>query len=170
MHDTDVLRQLMLAVSRLAEGSDQQMRQAEQFAESVRQLQATQLEWVKQRQVEEGHFRQAMVQLFAEQQDRTEAALRPVIGKTWWGLVTVAAGFVLFYIGAWLLVDQQLQRLEEAQARADAAQVSAEVQQASQHVRITSCGGRACIAIDKNTPTWKSNGKEYVLVDGRPAD
>lgn len=169
MNDTDALQRLMLAVSRLESGTRQQMQQAQQVASGLQQLQAAQAELGSLRQVEEGHFRQAMVQLFEQQQRDTEAALRPVMAKAWWGLLTVAAGFVMLYAGAWLLLDHEYQRLKDAQARADAAQLSAEVRQASQHVEITSCGGHPCIRVDTNTPIWKSRGKEYILVDGTPA-
>jgi len=85
------------------------------------------------------------------------------------GLIAIAVGFALLYIGFLLLLNHEHQRLKVAQARADAAEVSAEVRQASQHVEITSCGGRPCIRIDKNTPTWKSGGRDYILVDGEAA-
>ncbi|PPU72145.1 hypothetical protein XcuCFBP2542_17640, partial [Xanthomonas cucurbitae] len=52
-----------------------------------------------------------------------------------------------------------------ARARAAAADVRADVQEAARHVEITSCGGRPCIKLDKRTPTWKSQGSEYILVD-----
>ena len=57
-------------------------------------------------------------------------------------------------------------RLQDAQARADAAEVSAEVQRAVRHVEISACGGRPCIRLDRDAPIWESRGRQYVLVDG----
>ena len=166
MNDTDAIRRLMMAVERLDAAADKQTRQ---MAEGLQQAQVANTELAAVREAEEAKLKQAMVRLFQDQQQKTEAALRPVIGKAWQGLVAVAAGFVLLYVGLLLLLHHEHQRLKDARALADAAEVSAEVQQASRHVEITSCGGRPCILIDRDTPTWKSRGREYILVDGRPA-
>ena len=165
MNDTDVIRRLMLAVERLEDAAD---KQARQMAEGLQQAHVVNAELATAREAEEAKLKQAMVRLFQEQQQKTEVALRPVIGKAWRGLIAVAAGFALLYVGLLLLLRHEYQRLKDAQVRADAAEVSAEVRQASQYVEITSCGGRPCIALDPGTPTWKSRGKEYILVDGRP--
>ena len=164
MNDTDAIRRLMMAVERLEDAADKQTRQV---AEGLQQAQMANAELAAVREAEEAKLKQAMVRLFQDQQQKTEAALRPVIGKAWQGLVAVAAGFVLLYVGLLLLLHHEYQRLKDAQLRADAAEVSAEVRHASQHVEITSCGGRPCIAIDPESATWKSRGKEYFLVDGR---
>jgi hypothetical protein len=166
MNDTEAIRRLMMAVERLEDAAD---KQAEQMAEGLQQARMATTELAAVRKAEEAKLKQAMVRLFQDQQQKTEAALRPVIGKAWQGLVAVAAGFALLYVGLLLLLHHEYQRLKDAQARADAADVSAEVRQASRHVEITSCGGRPCILIDRDTPTWKSRGREYILVDGRPA-
>ncbi len=164
MNDTDSTRRLIVAVARLEETARQQEQQA---VAGLQRMQAAQAELSTARQTEEAKFKLAMASLFRDQQHNTEAALRPVVGKAWRGLIAVAMGFVLLYVGFLLLLNHEYQRLKDAQARADAAEVSAEVQQASRHVEITSCGGRPCIRIDKDTPTWKTRGKEYILVDGK---
>ena len=164
MNDTDVIRRLMMAVERLEDAAG---KQARQVTEGLQQMQVVQAGLATVREAEEAKLKHAMVHLFQDQQQKTEVALRPVIGKAWRGLLAVAAGFALLYIGLLLLLRHEYQRLKDAQVRADAAEVSAEVRQASQYVEITSCGGRPCIAIDPDTPTWKSRGKEYILVDGR---
>lgn len=164
MNDTDAIRRLMLAVGRLEDAAD---KQARQVAESLQKAHVVSAELAATREAEEAKLKHAMVRLFQEQQQKTEIALRPVTGKTWRGLIAVAAGFALLYAGLLLLLRHEYQRLKDAQLRADAAEVSAEVRHASQHVEITSCGGRPCIAIDPESATWKSRGKEYILVDGR---
>ena len=165
MNDTDVIRRLMMAVERLEDAADKQTRQV---AEGLQQAHVVSAELAATREAEEAKLKHAMVRLFQDQQQKTEVALRPVTGKAWRGLIGVAAGFALLYVGLLLLLRHEYQRLKDAQVRADAAEVSAEVRQASQYVEITSCGGRPCIALDPGTPTWKSRGKEYILVDGRP--
>ncbi len=164
MNDTDVIRRLMMAVERLEDAAG---KQARQMAEGLQQAHVANAELATAREAEEDKLEQAMIRLFQEQQQKTEVALRPVTGKAWRGLIGVAAGFALLYVGLLLLLRHEYQRLKDAQVRADAAEVSAEVRQASQHVEITSCGGRPCIAIDPQSATWKSHGKEYILVDGR---
>ena len=165
MNDTDAIRRLMMAVERLEDAAGKQTRQV---AEGLQQMRVVQAGLATVREAEEAKLKHAMVNLFQDQQQKTEVALRPVIGKAWRGLLAVAAGFALLYVALLLLLRHEYQRLKDAQVRADAAEVSAEVRQASQYVEITSCGGRPCIAIHPDTPTWKSRGKEYILVDGRP--
>lgn len=163
MNDMDATRRLMMAVERLEDAAGEQARQV---AEGLQQMQAAQAELAAAREAEEAKLKQAMVRLFQDQQQKTEAALRPVIGRAWRGLIVVAAGFTLLYLGLVLLLNHEYRRLKDAEARADAAEVSAEVRQAAQHIEVTSCGGRPCIRLDKNSPTWKSKGNEYILVDG----
>lgn len=165
MNDTDGIRRLMMAVERLEDAAD---KQARQMADGLQQAQQLNAGLATIREAEEAKLKQAMVRLFQDQQQKTEAALRPVVGRAWLGLVTGAVGFGVLYVGLLLLIHHEYQRLKDAQVRADAADVSAEVLQASRHVEITSCGGRPCILVDRDTPTWKSRGKEYVLVNGKP--
>ena len=117
------------------------------------------------REQEEAKFKQAMVAQFQDQQQRLEAALRPKVAWAWKILVGVAGFSVLSLAGYGLLLKQADARLRTAQARADAIEAKADVLEASRHVEIVSCGGRPCIRIDRDTPIWKGNGGEYVLVD-----
>lgn len=130
-------------------------------------MQAVQGDLTAARQGEEAKLKQAMVALFQEQQQKTESALRPAIGKVWRGFIAMAAGLALLFFGFFLLLNHEYRRLQDARARADAAEVSAAVRQASQHVTITSCGGRPCVLLDTAAPLWKSKGRDYVLVDGQ---
>ncbi|QDH71818.1 hypothetical protein FKV23_09800 [Lysobacter alkalisoli] len=132
-----------------------------------RQLQASQEALHAAREREEAQFKQAMVAMFHEHQQRMEAALRPAIVRAWQIVAAVAGVLVLLLAGGMLLLKQTNDRLNAAQARADAAEVKAEVMEASRHVEITSCGGRPCIRLDKDASTWKSKGSEYILVDGK---
>ncbi|MEA5199860.1 hypothetical protein [Xanthomonas fragariae] len=133
----------------------------EQTKNAQAQMQAT-------REKEEAKFKQAMVAQFQDQQQRLEAALRPEVAWAW-KIIAALAGFsVLLLVGSWLLLSQADARLRAAQARADTIEVKAEVLEASKHIEITSCGGRPCIRIDRDTPTWKSKGSEYILVDTQP--
>ena len=120
------------------------------------------------REQEEARFRQAMVALFQEQQQRTQAALVPAIGRAWaWtGALVLAAVLVLGGYGFLLMLTHQ--RVQAAQARADAVELQADVLAATRQVHITSCGGRPCIKLDADTPRWSSKQGEFVLVDGQP--
>jgi hypothetical protein len=120
------------------------------------------------REQEEAQFKQAMVVMFREQQQRMEAELRPKVARAWQIAVGASALLVLLFAGWMLLLKQANDRLKTSQARADAVEISADVREALRPVDITSCGGRPCIRIDKSTPTWKSGGDKYVLVDGEP--
>ena len=164
MTDANAIRRMMLVVERLESATEQQARQ---LAEGMRQMQAAQREMTAARQSEEAKLKQAMVALFQEQQQKTESALRPAIGKAWRALIVSAVGLVLLCFGFFLLLNHEYRRLQDARARADAAEVSAEVRQASQHVTITSCGGRPCVLLNTAAPVWKSKGRDYVLVDGK---
>lgn len=130
-------------------------------------MQAAQRDLTAARQGEKAKLKQAMVALFQEQQQKIESALRPGIGKVWRGFIAMAAGLALLFFGFFLLLNHEYRRLQDARARADAAEVSAAVRQASQHVTITSCGGRPCVLLDTAAPLWKSKGRDYVLVDGK---
>lgn len=166
MSDTDAVRRLLLAVERLEASADTQAQQAREVARGLQQAHAAKLGLGSAREAEEAKLKQALVRLFQEQQHRMETALRPVTGRAWRGLIAVATGFALLYLGFFLLLGHEYGRLKDARERADAAEVSAEIRQASRHVEITSCGGRPCIRIDRHTPTWKGREGEYVLVDG----
>lgn len=168
MNDTDVIRRLMLAVERLERAADHQATQAQHAAERVQHAQAAAGDLAAIRSAEEAQFRQAMTRLFQDHQSRTELALRPAVRRAWQWLAAIGLGLALLVFGFLLLLGHEYRRLQDARARADAAEVSAEVQRAAQQVEITSCGGRPCIRLDANAPVWKSRDREYVLVDGAP--
>ncbi|PPV08056.1 putative membrane protein [Xanthomonas bromi] len=153
----DALVQIALAAGRLETviASLQQQTQAAQA-----QMQAP-----GSREQEEAKFRQAMVALFQAQQQRMESALLPRIAWAWKIIATLAMCLVLLLAGFFLLLNQANDQLHAARARAAAADVRADVQEAAKHVDITSCGGRPCIKLDTSTPTWKSQGSDYILVD-----
>lgn len=165
MNDTDAIRKLMLAVERLERTADQQAEQARQSAGELQRLHVAQAGLVSVRDVEEAKWRQAMARLFQEHQRNTELALRPAVARAWRGLILSSAALALLVIGFALLLHHEYGRLKDAQARADAAEVSAEVQRAARHVEISACGGRPCIQLDRDAPVWESRGREYVLVD-----
>lgn len=154
----DVLAQMALAAGRL----DTLISDLREQAKNAQVAMQT------AREQEEAKFKQAMVALFREQQQWIEAALQPKIAWAWKIIATLVVFFALLLAGFLLLLKQANDRLQAAQARADAAEVRAEVREASRHVEITSCGGRPCIKLDKDTPTWKSKGSEYILVDDPP--
>lgn len=154
----DVLAQMALAAGRL----DTLISDLQEQAKNAQVAMQT------AREQEEAKFKHAMVALFREQQ-RMEAALQPKIAWAWKIIATLVVFFALLLAGFLLLLKQANDRLQAAQARADAAEVRTEVREASRHVEITSCGGRPCIKLDKDTPTWKSKGSEYILVDA-PSD
>lgn len=166
MNDTDAIRRLMLAVERLERAAGQQAGQAQESAEGLQQLHAAQARLAAARDAEEAKWRQAMVRLLEEHQRQTEFALRPAVARAWRSVILASAGLALLVLGFLLLLNHEYGRLKDAQARADTAEVSAEVQRAARHVEISACGGRPCIRLDRDTPTWKSRGHEYVLVDG----
>lgn len=116
------------------------------------------------REREEAQFRQSMDAMFQEHRRRMELALRPAIVRAWQVVAAAAGVLILMFAGSLLLLKQANERLSAAQARAEAAEVDAQVQEAARHVEISSCGGRPCIRIDRSAATWKSEGREYVLV------
>lgn len=166
MNDTDAIRRLMLAVERLERAADQQAAQVRQATEALQRLQVAHAGLASARDAEEARWRQAMAHLFRDQQRQTEVALRPAIARAWRGMVLASAGLAVLVLGFLLLLNHEYRRLTDAQARADAAEVSAEVQRAARHVEISACGGRPCIRLDPDAPMWTSQGREYVLVDG----
>jgi len=85
MKDMDSMRRLMVAVERLEDAADKQARQSRELSEGLHEVQAAQAGLGAARQSEEAKLRQAMVALFQEQQQKTETALRPVVGKAWRG-------------------------------------------------------------------------------------
>ncbi|PZO63362.1 MAG: hypothetical protein DI635_08815 [Pseudoxanthomonas suwonensis] len=118
------------------------------------------------REQEEARFRHAMVALFQEQQQRTQAALVPAIGRAWTWTGALALGALLLLGGYGFLLMLTHQRVQAAQARAEAIELQAYVLAATRQVQITSCGGRPCIKLDADTPRWSSKRGQYVLVDG----
>ncbi len=164
--ETDAIRRLMLAVERLERAADHQAEQARLSAAELQRLQAAQAGLASARDAEQAQWRQTMARLFQEQQRSTELALRPAVVRAWRGLIAASVGLALLALGFLLLLEHEYGRLKDAQARADAAEVSAEVQRAARHIEISACGGRPCIRLDRGAPTWKSGGREYVLVDG----
>ncbi len=167
MDDKETAKRIMLAVGALEKLNADLSRHVQQAAQVPQQMQAAKAELQAARQQEEALLKQSMVAMFADLQQKIEAAQRRTVVRTWQVFAALGAVFVVLYLGMLLLLKHEYQRLQDAEARADAAEVSAEVRQASQHVVITSCGGRPCIQIDQDTPTWKSRGKEYILVDGQ---
>lgn len=136
-------------------------------ADLARQGRDTQSAMRSFREQEETRFHQAMTAMFRDQQQAMEAALRPNMVRAWQILAVASALFVLVFAGWLLLMKHANDRLRAAQARAEAVEIGAEVQEALKHVEITSCGGRPCIRLDKSTPTWKRGASEYVIVDGK---
>lgn len=128
-----------------------------QAADSRQQLHAA-------REREEARFRRSMDALFQEHRQRMELALRPAIVRAWQVVAAAAGILVLVFAGSLLLLNQANERLHAAQARAEAAEVDAQVLEAARHVEISSCGGRPCIRIDRDVATWENGGREYVLV------
>lgn len=168
-HDAqDVLKRIMLATEALARQADSVEQLTRQTAQAQHALHEAQDALRAIREREEARLRESMVALFRDQQQSAQAALRPATIRAWLAVAALVGVFVvLFAAGAWRLTHEHArQRL--AEARADAAEVKAEVREASQHVEITSCGSRPCIRIDQDTPRWHGKGGEYVLVDGRP--
>ena len=154
--ESDLLAQLTAASGRL----DALMASVQQH---TRDAQAT---LQAAREQEEARFRQAMVALFQEQQQRTQAALVPAIGRAWTWTGALALGALLVLGGYGFLLMLTHQRVQAAQARAEAIELQADVLAATRQVQITSCGGRPCIKLDADTPRWSSKRGQYVLVDG----
>lgn len=133
------------------------------------QSQQAQADLQQQRERGQAHLQQAMQALFQQQQQRTEVALRPKVVLAWQIVAGTVALLLLILAGGLLLLKQTHQSLQAAQVRLEAIETRIDVQQALQHVDITSCGGRPCVRVDKQTPSWNSASGEYILVDGKPA-
>lgn len=156
----------MLVTAGTLEKITADLRQQAQLAAQVqREAQESQEALRTAREQEEVRLKQAMAMLFQEEQQRTEAALRPITTRAWQTLAVLAAAGVLLFVAFAILIGHENQRLKNAQARAEAAEVRAEVQEALKHVEITSCGGHPCVKVDKGTPAWKGNSGEYILID-----
>lgn len=140
------------------------------IADLRRQAQEMQIAIRTAREQEEAKFKHSMIAAFRDQQQLMEAALRPRTARAWQIVAGTSALLVLLFAGWMLLLKQANDRLSAAQARADAAEISADVQEALQRVEITSCGGQPCIRVDKGAPIWKSGKNEYILVGdaGKP--
>lgn len=165
--DSAAVRRLMVAIQKMEDVIQAQARHARQAAELPQQAAAASAALGDARRHEEGLLRQGMVAMFADLQQKTEAAQRRSMARTWQVLGALGAVFLVLYLGMLLLLRHEYTRLQDARARADAAEVSAEVQRAWQHVEATSCGGRPCIRLEGAAATWTSGGRDYVLVDGR---
>jgi hypothetical protein len=160
MQDTDaMLNRMVLTAGRLDTLLDQLQRQA---ADSQSAIQA-------KREAEEARFQQTLARLFEQQQARMAAALQPQVAWAWKVLIATVAGILVLLGGAAVLLKHSVQRLQAAEARAVAAEADAEAREALRNVRISSCGGRPCIRLDRDQPTWASAQGEFVLLDDDPA-
>lgn len=156
----------MLAVQRVEDAVQAQAQHARQAAELPQQALAATAALGDARRHEETLLKQGMAAMFADLQEKTESAQRRSMVRNWQVLGALGAVFVVLYLGMLLLLKHEYTRLQDARTRADAAEVSAEVRRAWQHVEATSCGGRPCIRLEGDTATWKSRDGDYVLVDG----
>lgn len=132
-----------------------------QVGDSQSAIQAT-------RAAEEARFQQTLVRLFEQQQAQIAAALQPRIAWAWKVLIALTTCAALLLAGGTLLFRHAYLRLQLAEARAAAVEVDAEVQEALRHVHISSCGGRPCVLLDRDQPTWKAKQGEFVLLDDNP--
>ena len=85
----------------------------------------------------------------------------------WVSYAAVAGAVVLLAAGGLGLIHIEYRAYREAQARADAAGVSAELAEAYARVNLTSCGGKPCVKLDGKARRWGRDG-EYVILDGVP--
>lgn len=164
--DSTAIRRLMVAVQRMEDAIQEQAQYARQAAGLPQQAAAASAALGDARRHEEGLLKQGMAAMFADLQQKTEAAQRRSMARAWQVLGALGAVFLVLYLGMLLLLKHEYTRLQDARARADAAEVSAEVQRAWRHVEATSCGGRPCIRLDGGGERWTSGGRDYVLVDG----
>lgn len=137
------------------------------MATQQQQLLDSQAALRRSREQEVAQFQEALQLSFQQQLEQTRIALRPTVVWTWKIIAATLALMVLLLALGLVLLKQTNDGLQAAQARLDVTEVSADVQQALQHVDITACGQRPCIRVDKNTPTWKRGKDEYILVDGK---
>jgi len=160
MQDADaMLNRMVLAAGRIDTLLDQLRKQV---ADSQAAIQAT-------REAQEARFQQTLARLFEQQQARMAATLRPQIAWAWKMLIATTAGIALLLAAGAALLRHSYQRVQAAEARATAAEIDAETREALRSVRISSCGGRPCILLDRDQPTWSSAQGEFVLLDDRPA-
>ena len=136
------------------------------FSQQVREAQDA---LAAARKTEETHFQQAMQAMFQQHLQHTQTALRPQIAMAWKTLGAMILVVALLLTASVLLLQHQYRRLQAATARAEAAEVHAEITAVQRQAlaAATSCGGRACVRIDKNAPRWRANG-EYVLLQPAP--
>ncbi len=87
--------------------------------------------------------------------------------KTLTSFAVLVGAMLLLVGGGSLLLWFQWQTYHDARARTQAAQVDAQTMEAFAQVHMTSCGGHACVKLDKKSPRWGSKG-EYVLLDLAP--
>src|SRR5690606_22915233 len=160
MQDADaMLNRMVLAAGRIDTLLDQLRKQV---ADSQAAIQAT-------REAQEARFQQTLARLFEQQQARMAATLRPQIAWAWKMLIATTAGIALLLAAGAALLTHSYQRVQAAEVRATAAEIDAETREALRNVRISSCGGRPCILLDRDQSTWSSARGEFVLLDDRPA-
>jgi len=88
--------------------------------------------------------------------------------KLMMGYAAVIGAALLLLLGGGLLVWHYQRAIDEAQARADAAKVSAELYDAYAKANVTSCGGKPCVKLDTKSQRWGNKG-EYILLDVAPS-
>ena len=139
----------------------------QQAAQLPQQMQTAKVELQAARQQEEALLRQSLVAMFADLQQKIEVAQRRTILRTW--QVFAALGAVLMlYVGMLLPLKHKYRRLQDAQARADSAEVSAEVQHASQHAVIPSAVAVPASRSTRTCRPGRAGGKECMLAYGKP--
>jgi len=76
---------------------------------------------------------------------------------------TVGCAMLLVIAGGALLLWHQDQSYEDARARTEAAQVSADNAALFAQVGVSSCGGQPCLKLNPKAPHWGAHG-EYVML------
>ncbi len=95
----------------------------------------------------------------------TASTSRRVMGRhAKMSFVYIVGLYVLLTLGGFTVLWLQWQSYNDARARAEAAQVNADLAEAYARVGMTSCGGHPCIKIDSKSQKWGGHG-EYILVD-----
>lgn len=79
------------------------------------------------------------------------------------GYAAIVGAMVLVIFGGSILLWHQHQSYEEALARTEAANVSADTAELYAQVGVASCAGQPCLKLDMHSPRWGSHG-EYVLL------
>lgn len=87
-------------------------------------------------------------------------ALRRHVSMTY---AAVAGAILLLGAGGALLLWHQQQSYEDARARTEAANVSADAAELYARVGVSSCGGQPCLKLEPKLPHWGAHG-EYVLL------